>query len=863
MNLRTPLLAAAFAATACSIAVPSQFSCPEPGKATGCGARQVCGPDKLCTTLVDCLKTETRCNGVCTDVTHSRENCGACGSVCKPSEQCLPDAHNNPGCTPFCAAGQTACAQTAGGFVCENLSNDRSNCGTCGNTCPQGQVCTPPSPGQPGHCALECVPGFANCSANCLDLNSDDASCGACGNACSTGTHCVGGHCNVICTPGQTECTSPTGQKTCVDTTRDRDNCGGCGFPCAGGQICTNSSCQVSCQPGKVNCGGTCIDPQIDRNFCGAILDCTATNAGTTCSNGQICVSAGGSASCQLRCPAGETVCGFPAWNPTTPYAVGNSVTNGSNLYVAITAGISAASGGPSGAGASIADGAAVWRIVSATPPGGNLCIGLQSDRYNCGACNDATNSKTCGDGQICLGGACVVSCAPGLTQCNGACVDTHNDPAHCGTCGTSCSAALSAGPVCGAGVCGVSCPAGETKCGSKCVDPSSDPNNCGTGLAACGVACAAGQVCKNGGCTLTCPTGSVACSGKCIDPLHDNNNCGTGAAACGHPCASGQICASGVCSTTCSPPLSQCSSGTSAYCANLSYDPANCGTCGTPCASHPNASVYCASGTCAATCSGTFAHCTTLSTDVCETNLSSAAAHCGTCTNSCLAADNANPACLSSSCSTSCQTGFLDCDLDATTGCEADKVHDAANCGACGTLCSGTTPYCASGCVGAAALLGVQENLSLTAIQADWGLPCFTESYSHVGTTLAVIQTACPALTGQVLVACAAPGAPTLLVAAAGLRATVFTAGGTASGIFFYLPATGPPAFGFTPGGATTSFASFDLGGTTADGFVAGAGSQRISWPMQSSALTAGGRCGDRVGSSATSNYQRLVFTK
>jgi len=46
MTLRATLLAA-LAATACNVTVPPQFSCPEPGKVTGCGTGEVCGPDNL------------------------------------------------------------------------------------------------------------------------------------------------------------------------------------------------------------------------------------------------------------------------------------------------------------------------------------------------------------------------------------------------------------------------------------------------------------------------------------------------------------------------------------------------------------------------------------------------------------------------------------------------------------------------------------------------------------------------------------------------------------------------------------------------------------------------------------------------
>lgn len=54
-----------------------------------------------------------------------------------------------------------------------------------------------------------------------------------------------------------------------------------------------------------------------------------------------------------------------PAWAPTTAYAVGDYVRNGTNpddrVYRCVTAGTSDGSGGPSGTGASITDGTVVW----------------------------------------------------------------------------------------------------------------------------------------------------------------------------------------------------------------------------------------------------------------------------------------------------------------------------------------------------------------------------------------------------------------------------------------------------------------------------------------------------------------------
>jgi hypothetical protein len=70
-------------------------------------------------------------------------------------------------------------------------------------------------------------------------------------------------------------------------------------------------------------------------------------------------------------------------------------------------------------------------------------------------------------------------------------------------------------------------------------------------------------------------------------------------------------------------------------YCTYLDDDPANCGTCGHVC-DETHASAYCSSG----------------------------------------------------SCGLICDTGYDDCDVDVTTGCEANLRRDNNNCGTCGTVC-------------------------------------------------------------------------------------------------------------------------------------------------------------------------------
>src|SRR6185437_5582415 len=56
---------------------------------------------------------------------------------------------------------------------------------------------------------------------------------------------------------------------------------------------------------------------------------------------------------------------GLTAWAPSTSYTVGNRRSNGGNAYQCTKSGTSASSGGPSGTGSSITDGAATWKFLA------------------------------------------------------------------------------------------------------------------------------------------------------------------------------------------------------------------------------------------------------------------------------------------------------------------------------------------------------------------------------------------------------------------------------------------------------------------------------------------------------------------
>jgi hypothetical protein len=119
----------------------------------------------------------------------------------------------------------------------------------------------------------------------------------------------------------------------------------------------------------------------------------------------------------------------------------------------------------------------------------------------------------------------------------------------------------------------GASCTYPLVDCGGECVDTNEDPDHCGS----CENACGSTQVCSHGACADTCADGLTDCDRACVDLLYDVENCG----ACGNVCPSGQACGYEVCtSEICSPGQVYCFG----HCTSLNTDILNCGTCGTAC---------------------------------------------------------------------------------------------------------------------------------------------------------------------------------------------------------------------------------------------------------------------------------------
>jgi hypothetical protein len=178
------------------------------------------------------------------------------------------------------------------------------------------------------------------------------------------------------------------------------------------------------------------------------------------------------------------------------------------------------------------------------------VCIDLQGDRENCGACG-----KKCGAGIACVKGKCSLTCTGGLKACGSACVDVQNDPQHCSDCGKACMPPANSAPVCIAAKCGSVCTTGFDDCNGKPEDGceatlASDLANCGACNKKCAKPAKGTAGCMAGKCGIaSCETGFDDCdkdlANGCEATLAgDNKNCGM----CGKQCGATQLCLSGTC---------------------------------------------------------------------------------------------------------------------------------------------------------------------------------------------------------------------------------------------------------------------------------------------------------------------------
>ncbi len=160
--------------------------------------------------------------------------------------------------------------------------------------------------------------------------------------------------------------------------------------------------------------------------------------------------------------------------------------------------------------------------------------------------------------------------------------------------------------------------------------------------------------------------------------------------------------CTDGACAVRlCERHFEDCNDDPSDGCeAAVRTDELNCGACGNLCfdASDGSGVAQCSPtgdariAACGYMCRDGFADCNGV-LDGCEVDLFTDADNCGTCGMVCSDRTNASGICRESggtgACGVACDTGFLDCDLDVSTGCEIDGDSDEMHCGVCGRVCA------------------------------------------------------------------------------------------------------------------------------------------------------------------------------
>ena len=199
-----------FAVSLAGLAVALAFACTDYDTAGGAadgGGGGVMPPLNKPDASETCSAPKGLCGTTCIDLTKNDRNCGACGITCDNGYMCTAGC-----CEIACSIGSTACkgvatsadagadsasdaatSPTDGATTnpsvpyCTNLAIDPANCGTCGNSCVNGKICSA------GVC---CQNGQAACGGACTVLATDANNCGTCGKVCPAATPiCSNGMC--------------------------------------------------------------------------------------------------------------------------------------------------------------------------------------------------------------------------------------------------------------------------------------------------------------------------------------------------------------------------------------------------------------------------------------------------------------------------------------------------------------------------------------------------------------------------------------------------------------------------------------------------------------------------------------------
>jgi hypothetical protein len=421
----------------------------------------------------------------------------------------------------------------------------------------------------------------------------------------------------------------------------------------SGGGVATACKDSSTCTGGKQCCSGVCVDEMTDVQHCGACTPCPGAMTGDV-----QCVAG----ACKAQCLPGKADC----------------------------------NGKPD-------DGCETF---------------TGTDANNCGKCGSVCNIPNgiavCSNGMCSLG-----SCSQGHGDCdkngaNGCEADFDHDPKNCGSCGNACPSPANTVPTCQLGKCStvLQCKTGFADCNGKAddgceVDTTKDPAHCGTCGTTCGAVPHGKAGCINSACGIaSCDTNFADCNKSIFDGCEaptdtDASNCGACGQKCTAPAGGTASCMASKCALGgCMPGFADCDMNATNGCeTNLATDPKHCGSCTIACPAPANGTASCNNFACGiASCAMGFDHCVGPVSNGCETPLNTTD-HCGSCTNSCSALPHATAGCMNAGCVIStCDAGYKDCNAKPADGCEISVDADPKNCGKCGVVCP-ALPNALPGC--------------------------------------------------------------------------------------------------------------------------------------------------------------------
>lgn len=172
--------------------------CPTPPNAAPTCASSTCSGACL-SGYGDC-DMNIATNG-CETPLNTTQNCGGCGRVCVSRPNMVASCVTGT-CSYTCVSGFGDCdGNVLNG--CETPINTTTNCGSCGAACPARANATAVCVS--GACSISCLRGFGDCDANAatgceVDLTDNPSNCGTCGRRCLSPTRCCGTSCTTaIC----------------------------------------------------------------------------------------------------------------------------------------------------------------------------------------------------------------------------------------------------------------------------------------------------------------------------------------------------------------------------------------------------------------------------------------------------------------------------------------------------------------------------------------------------------------------------------------------------------------------------------------------------------------------------------------